>query len=192
MTLALIDLFRNRMPNNKFASKIVVFAVAFACASTVFAEGQIPSVDMNGVAFPAALCNDHPFPSEITGSLQFQVLQHQIMMDPNLPRWAVSGLSIEHACTLSDIVWLNLQWWVAYSIPNVAGDAKTNHRENLVLIYSPDFRRWAGMVEIFDYSKQHGWSLTRRKWLNDAPPGYQAVLLTQSEETVSADLFPVP
>jgi hypothetical protein len=73
ITLALIGHFRKLMPNSKFASKIGVFAVAFACASTVFAEGQIPSVDMNGVAFPVALCNEHPFPSEITGSLQFQV-----------------------------------------------------------------------------------------------------------------------
>ncbi len=36
------------------------------------------------------------------------------------------------------------------------------------------------MVEILDYHPGSGWQLTKRDWLDDTPPAYKQLLMTQT------------
>ncbi len=151
------------------------------------AQAQSPTSDMHGIALPLDLCNERPFDVRLRSDGDFQAMRAAMAKNESFPDWARETLS--WSCSPSDIVWANLEWWITSSRLNIPPFESAGHRQHLVVMYSPDFRRWTGMVEYIDYVAGKGWRLTRRTWLNDTPPAWRQVLMTN---TLDPDVYELP
>jgi hypothetical protein len=156
------------------------------CLSFLFfsswAEGHPSLYDMNSVNYPEALCNNEEFSVDIKRSPNFQAFQQDLLKDALFPSWARKRMY--WSCDSSTIVYMHLGWWIVSGWIDVQPYPPTTRSEQLVVLYSPDFKRWAAMVEVREDIPGRGWQLTRRDWLNEPPPGYRGILISQTVDPV--------
>ena len=172
-------------PRSRFATW-AIFAV-FIGNLVSSARAQPPTSDIHGIAVPLDLCNERLFDARLQRDGDFQAMRAAIAKNESFPDWARKRLP--WSCSPSDIVWANVEWWITSSTLDIPPYESAEHRQHLVLMYSPDFRHWTGMVEYIDYVAGKGWRLTRRTWLNDTPPAWRQVLMTK---TVDPDVYELP